>query len=203
MLRGFVEFFGALDNREREQILGSTLDKAQSDSSEIRRVFESEFQILVDGLVKRRSEYLSRAQKREGRHNVYAFPLEFAEAKDNLSRFVTRVFQPNPYQVTPIFRGFYFTSGTQEGNPLEGVINKIADKFGLSSHQSHGPSTGRGEKELFHQRCLYARYYSRSIPGISNAGIPVADQAAESGFFNRSNCIVGTVYLARFIRFYT
>ena len=131
LIRGFVEFFGALDTREREQIWGATLDKAQSEDTNVRSVFETEFDLLLQNIIQERTECLSRAQKRESRHNVYMFPLEFAEVKENLTRFITRVFQPNPYQVTPIFRGFYFTSGTQEGIPLEGVINKIADKFGL------------------------------------------------------------------------
>ena len=149
LLRGFVEFFGALDSREREQIWGCTLDKKQSEAPDIRPVFEEEFDLLVEGVVTRRSEYLSRAQKREGRHNVFAFPLEFAAAKDNLSRFVNRVFQPNPYQVTPVFRGFYFTSGTQEGIPLEGVINKIARSFGLKTSQDLAGEHGQEKKSYF------------------------------------------------------
>ena len=131
LIRGFVEFFGAYDSREREQIWGCTLDSEQSDDPNVRSVFEKEFELLQQSITTRRTEYLSRAQKREGRHSVYMFPLEFADARENLGRFITRVFQPNPYQVTPIFRGFYFTSGTQEGIPIEGMINKIADKFGL------------------------------------------------------------------------
>ena len=148
LLRGFIEFFGALDNREREQIWGCTFEKKQSESTDIRTVFEEEFELLAEGLVSRRSDYLSRSQKREGRHNVYVFPLEFAGAKENLTRFVTRVFQPNPYQVTPIFRGFYFTSGTQEGIPIEGVINKLAQSFGLQSNRSAGPQN-IGEKKSY------------------------------------------------------
>ena len=57
--------------------------------------------------------------KREERQKVYAFPLQMASVKDNLAQFVGRLFQPNPYQENPIFRGFYFTSGTQEGVPLD------------------------------------------------------------------------------------
>ena len=149
LIRGFVEFFGALDSREREQIWGCTLDKKQSESTDVRSVFEKEYELLVDGVVTRRSDYLSRAQKREGRHNVFAFPLEFAGAKDNLTRFITRVFQPNPYQVTPIFRGFYFTSGTQEGIPIEGVINKLAQGFGLQATHGEGAKPVEEKKSYF------------------------------------------------------
>ena len=155
LLRGFVEFFGALDNREREQIWGCTLDKKQSEATDVRSVFETEFDLLVDGVSTRRSEYLSRAQKREGRHNVFAFPLEFAGAKESLSRFVTRVFQPNPYHVTPVFRGFYFTSGTQEGIPLEGVINKIARSFGLRTSPEMAEQPLEMEKKSYFIRDVF------------------------------------------------
>ena len=170
LIRGFVEFFGALDTREREQIWGCTLDKNQSEDSNIGSVFEEEFETLVQSVVSQRTEYLSRAQKREGRHNVYMFPLEFADAKENLTRFIMRVFQPNPYQVTPIFRGFYFTSGTQEGIPLEGVINKIADKFGLPRRlgvEGHEPTLEKKSyfiKDVFTKVIIPDQYLVSQTP---------------------------------------
>ena len=149
LLEGFVEFFGALNTREREQIWGCTLDKKQSEDEKISAIFEEEFDLLFDSVINRRIEFLSRAQKRKTRHKVYAFPLEFAASKENLSRFVNRVFQPNPYQETPVFRGFYFTSGTQEGVPLEGIINKIAKSFGLKIPQDDGGHHGALEKKSY------------------------------------------------------
>ncbi len=131
LIQGFVEFFGALSRKEREQIWGSTLDRDQQESADMRAVFEAEFGRLVDALVNLRSERLSRAMKREERKNVYVFPLEFAALEDNLAHFVDRLFKPNPYQESAIFRGFYFTSGTQEGVPIDRVIQSIAQQFDL------------------------------------------------------------------------
>ena len=71
--------------------------------------------------------------KREERRNVYTFPLEFLSTKDNLTLFVGKLFHPNPYQENPLFRGFYFTSGTQEGVPIERVIQAIAKEICLST----------------------------------------------------------------------
>ena len=63
---------------------------------------------------------------------------------------MTRVFQPNPYQETPIFRGFYFTSGTQEGVPIDQVIRKVASSFGLqSSHMESNQPLRTEEKSYF------------------------------------------------------
>lgn len=133
MLQGFVEFFGEMTRREREQIWGCTFDEKQQASSNLRAVFEEEFDRLTGTLVNRRSARLSRPMKREQRQKVYAFPLQLASVKDNLARFVGRLFQPNPYQENPIFRGFYFTSGTQEGVPLDQVIQAIARQFELAT----------------------------------------------------------------------
>ncbi len=49
---------------------------------------------------------------------------------------IGEIFQPNPYQDNPIFRGFYFTSGTQEGAPLDLAIREIARQFNLPAAQS-------------------------------------------------------------------
>ena len=130
LLQGFIEFFGELTRREREQVWGATFSKDQQ-ASELRTVFEEEYDRLYDQLINRRAARLSRPMKRAERQKVYAFPLQFELAKDRLAQFVSRLFQPNPYQESPVFRGFYFTSGTQEGVPLDQVIQAIAQQFDL------------------------------------------------------------------------
>lgn len=126
LLQGFVQFFGELSRREREQVLGATFEREETETS-IRQVFEREFDRLYEVLTTMRTHRLARSMKREDRRKVYVFPLEFASVKDNLTLFVDRLFQPNPYQESPIFRGFYFTSGTQEGIPIDRVIQAIAE----------------------------------------------------------------------------
>ncbi|NBC19239.1 MAG: type VI secretion system membrane subunit TssM, partial [Bacteroidetes bacterium] len=131
LLQGFVEFFGEFSRREREQIWGATLEQEIDRKPEDE--FEDEFDRLYDELIDRRTARLSRPMKRSERQKVYAFPLQFALAKKALSQFVARLFQPNPYQESPVFRGFFFTSGTQEGVPLDQVIQSIANQFELPS----------------------------------------------------------------------
>ncbi len=131
LLSGFVEFFGEFERREREAIWGATLDAGQQANPSQRAVFEEEFDALAEALSSFRSRRLRRSMKREDRRLVYNFPLQFAGLKDNLGRFVEGLFQPNPYQETPIFRGFYFSSGTQEGIPIDLVIRSIEAEFGL------------------------------------------------------------------------
>ena len=147
---GFVQFFSELDSQAREQVWGTTFGLDQADSGEITDIFDKEYELLLEQLIDQRTEKLSRQHNREERHHIFVFPLQFAEAKRNLSRFVGRVFQPNPYQDTPIFRGFYFTSGTQEGVPmLNEVINNIAASFGLPSAERNSASQPQKKKTFF------------------------------------------------------
>ncbi len=131
LINGFVEFFEEFSRTEREQIWGCTFNNEQLGDPNPKAVFEKEYQGLYDGLISARFSRLSPGIKRESRSAIFAFPMEFLSARDNLSLFVTRVFQPNPYQESPIFRGFYFTSGTQEGVPIDRVIQSMAQAFGL------------------------------------------------------------------------
>ncbi|RPH36157.1 type VI secretion system membrane subunit TssM, partial [bacterium] len=131
LINGFVEFFQEFSRTEREQIWGTTFSKEQLDDPNPKGVFEKEYQSLYNGLISARFARLSPGIKREDRSAIFAFPMEFLSGKDNLSFFVTKVFQPNPYQESPIFRGFYFTSGTQEGVPIDRVIQSMAQAFGL------------------------------------------------------------------------
>ena len=131
LIRGFVELFENLSRKEREQIWGCTLSREQQKKMNPREVFEKEFQLLVQSLNDYRLQCFSHAVKPEKRGKVFIFPLEFNALKENLGHFVNKLFQPNPYQESPFFRGFYFTSGTQEGVPIDRVIEAISRQFGL------------------------------------------------------------------------
>ena len=133
LFNGFVEFFGDFSRTQREQIWGCTFGRDQLDAPDPKGQFEQEFQSMYEGLLQARFARLSPGIKREDRSLIFAFPMEFASSKDSLAYFVGKVFQPNPYQESPIFRGFYFTSGTQEGVPIDKVIHSIAEAFGLPS----------------------------------------------------------------------
>ena len=149
LLQGFVEFFGELSRQEREEIWGATFDEEQQAAGDLRPVFEEEYQRLTDALLNLRAGRLTRSMKREDRQKVYVFPLEVASAKDRLARFVGRLFQPNPYQESPTFRGFYFTSGTQEGVPIDRVIQSIARQFDLPPDASADFSPETEAKSYF------------------------------------------------------
>ncbi len=41
--------------------------------------------------------------------------------------FLSRVFEPSRFTVNATLRGFYFTSGTQEGTPIDQLIGALSE----------------------------------------------------------------------------
>lgn len=131
LIQGFVEYFGDFSEIERAQIWGATLNAQQQQSNDPKGVFESEFKKLSDKIFSIRTIRLSSPLKREQRRKVFLFPYQFNSLQKKITYLIGEVFQHNPYQDNPIFRGFYFTSGTQEGAPLDLAIREIAKQFNL------------------------------------------------------------------------
>ena len=61
-----------------------------------------------------------------------SIPLEFKSLKPALKTFIGTLFEENPYQFKPVFRGFYFTSALQEGKIESPMTEQIAQDFLLS-----------------------------------------------------------------------
>jgi len=154
LIRGFVEFFEDMSKVDREQIWGSTFTKEQRKNPDISEVFLTEFQKLHDALLRSRIDRLNSPMNRQTRQRVYTFPVEFLGLRDQLDIFISKLFHPNPYKESPLFRGFYFTSGTQEGVPIDRVIQSIAQQFQLPQEdvQSFDPEMEKKSyfiKDLF------------------------------------------------------
>lgn len=129
LVRGFVEFFEELTKTEREKIWGCTFAKSSAkEPAHVR--FKAEFDQL---LVSVKSRRLARLVNARGPYklNIFTFPLQLAAATDKLNHFVDVLFQSNPYQENPMFRGFYLTSGTQEGAPIDRILGAISRASGL------------------------------------------------------------------------
>lgn len=129
LVAGFVEYFGDLKKSERGQIWGSTFNLAEP-KAEPGRLFDREFDLLVEHLHNRVTKRVSGERSRAVKERIYQFPLEFAAIKRNLSEFMQATFATGTGQL-PILRGFYFTSGTQEGKPLDRVVGAMGKAFGL------------------------------------------------------------------------
>lgn len=132
LIAGFLEFFDDLGREERAQVWGMTFELDEADEFKgAAASFGAEF----DALEKRLNEgLLMRLQQEKDprkRDLIYAFPQQFGSLKDMANSFLNAVFQPSRFEVRPLLRGIYFTSGTQEGPPIDRLIGSLAPMFGV------------------------------------------------------------------------
>src|SRR6185369_13732893 len=135
LVSGFVEFFGDLRKSDRGQIWGVTFPLHRPDNWDCGKAVEAEFDLLVQTLHARAIRRVGGERQMEQRPKILQFPLEFQLLKQSVAQFTSILMRPNVYQETPILRGVYFTSGTQEGRPIDRVLGSMAQAFGLQPQQ--------------------------------------------------------------------
>ena len=155
LVAGFVEYFGDYKRSERGQAWGSTFALGE-DKNQPGELFDREFDVLVESLHKRTIKRMNEDRPtRSQKEKIFQFPLEFAAIKRNLSDFMAAAFRPASPPAnkkvkaipTPVLRGFYFTSGTQEGKPLDRVVGAMGRAFGLRPAESE--DDGQVESKSF------------------------------------------------------
>ena len=103
-----------------------------------------EYDALVARLNERLPDRLQDEANPTARAQIFGFPSQMATLKRSITDFLGRVFEPTRYHANATLRGFYFTSGTQEGTPIDQLIGALSRSFG-SSHASAGAYSGRGK----------------------------------------------------------
>lgn len=113
LLTGFVEMFSDLPRSERGQIWGFTVPMAAQPEAPSELLLKR-FDELVSILEQRSVRRLGQERRLETRENIYQFPQRFDALRKNLAEFIQPLFLENVFQDTPVMRGVYFSSGTQE-----------------------------------------------------------------------------------------
>ena len=123
LLQGFVEFFEDFSKADRAQVWGCSLPYAPSAGKPYREIFEEETARLFKNLSSQRMTSLAAGTSAcEEAEHLTCSRCSSRRAVRKMADFVEMLFRPNPFQETSVFRGFYFTSGTQEGTPIDQVI---------------------------------------------------------------------------------
>jgi type VI secretion system protein ImpL len=144
LIAGFVEFFDSLGKEEREQVWGMTLglDDGKSEGGSVAE-FAPEFDRLMARLNERMMERVHQEPDLQRRRLIYSFPQQLASLRDVANEFLTEAFRPSRLEVRPLLRGIYFTSGTQDGTPIDRLLGSMAGRFGLA-RQSVAAFSGAG-----------------------------------------------------------
>ena len=131
LVPGFVEMFGDLRDKERGQIWGVSLPLMASPDERADTLGE-QLQELFDVAGQRAFPRLTEERRVDARFKIFEFSQQLEAFGQNLTALVTELFAENVYQDAPILRGVYFTSGTQEGRPIDRIMQNMAAAFGVS-----------------------------------------------------------------------
>ncbi len=144
LIAGFAEAFEPLSKEEREQAWGFTLplSKGRSQSAP-ETAFDEQFGLLVDRLNAQLLERMQAEADPQRRSLIASFPAQFASLRPVASDFLDAVFQESRFEQRQLLRGVYFTSGTQEGTPIDRLMMGMARTFGIG-RQAIGSGHGTG-----------------------------------------------------------
>ena len=129
LLAGFSEFFASFGKEERAQTWGFSLPYGKEGLDP--GAMTEELQRLERRLYDRLPERLEEERDATRRALLYGFPQQYALLRDRLVQFVEAAFAPSRFEAKLVLRGVYFTSGTQEGSPIDRVMGALARGFGL------------------------------------------------------------------------
>ncbi len=138
LISGFAETFGELKDRERGQILGFSLPLIRQHDDHVD-AFAQHFDDLTDVLERNALLRMGQERRTDAREWIYAFPQEFDSLRQGLVDLVANLFDKSVYQDAPIMRGVYFTSGTQEGRPVDRAMANMAAAFGVTPRVTGAP----------------------------------------------------------------
>ncbi|RUU95459.1 type VI secretion system membrane subunit TssM, partial [Mesorhizobium sp. M1A.F.Ca.IN.020.03.2.1] len=141
LVAGFMDYFGDLDEARRRKVWGATFQTTDRNRNMVGET-SAEFDALARQLADEIADRLQDEADPVARIAIFGFPAQFVALRTRVVRFVTSLFDASRAQVNVSLRGFYFSSGTQEGTPIDQVLGAIGRNFGSAS-QAHLSGTGK------------------------------------------------------------
>lgn len=133
LVSGFTEFFEDLSKDDREQVWGISLPNApKASQSPDFEYIDTEFHKLIERLYDRVLSRMHQERDTKRRGAIQDFPQQMENLKTIIDSFVTQTFVKNRYRFQPYLRGIYFTSGTQDGTPIDRLMTSISANFGFA-----------------------------------------------------------------------
>ena len=174
MLAGFTEFFGDLDSAGRAQVWGTTF-AMDIDPALIIEPYAADFAALEERLGAEMLARLHEERDLQRRAAIYRFPQQFHMLGPLVGEFLAQTFGTQVNHKPLQLRGVYYTSGTQEGNPIDRVLGALARSFKLDRGSAVPRGTG---KSYFLSRLLHEVVFSEAELAVVDAPPPQAEVAA-------------------------
>ncbi|HEY7774765.1 MAG TPA: type VI secretion system membrane subunit TssM [Marinagarivorans sp.] len=140
LIAGFSEFFAGLSKTERNQVWGMTLSLTAEQPASM---FRHEFSLLIKRLNQRVLGLVNNERIVARKSRIQNFPQRMAELSDPLHEFIYQTFSANRFGTTPLLRGVYFSSGTQEGMPIDRMMAHMNSAFNVKTAERPQENTGK------------------------------------------------------------
>jgi type VI secretion system protein ImpL len=193
LLAGFVEFFDTLGKEGREQVWGFTLPVAAGKAQATPgagplAAFDAEYGALLDRLNAQSLDRMQAENDPQKRSLIAGFPAQVASVRPVAQEFLAELFQDNRFEHAQFLRGVYFTSGTQEGSPIDRLMMGMARTFGIG-RQAIGSGQGTGRSFFL------TRLFDRVV--FAESGLVSADDKVERRYrWTKRATIAATLLLA-------
>lgn len=158
LISGFREYFASFSQVRRNGVWGVTFqtrDRKENTSGAVG----AEFDTLVRRLSDEVTDRITEEPDGVARIAIFGLPGQMAMLRENVSDFLRRVFEPSRHSTNAILRGFYFTSGTQEGTPVDQVLGAMSREGGSAAAYQPAFMSGKGRSFFLHdllKRVIFA-----------------------------------------------
>ncbi|MFT3925125.1 MAG: type VI secretion system membrane subunit TssM [Myxococcales bacterium] len=165
LISGFVETFGEMTPADRRQIWGFTAPLLRNDSVSAGTFFSDQFKTLQASVERYALSRMAQEVRPDVTSRIFEFPAQFAAIEDKLTAFVDELFEESAYGESPILRGAYFTSGTQEGSPADFLLSDIGRALNIRAPTDE--STGEKKSYFLHDMLMRVVFEDRSLASAS------------------------------------
>ncbi len=180
LVSGFTEYFDDVAQEGRTQVWGVTFPFDATQKGQAAGLFPAEFDALMSRLNERVFARLEDDRDVRRRAKVFAFPQQMAALRETLTGLVSELFASTRFDDQIQLRGVYFTSGTQEGTPIDRLLGAIGRRFAVAP-EAVAPG-GRG-KAYFIERLLKDVLLSESGLAGVNRRVEIQKAAAQLGAY--------------------
>ena len=126
---GFSEFFLKLDPIDQQQLFGWSSTEGPSKPYDPES-FDGIYEQIANRLYRLRLKFLGDEENPAQADKLYVFPEEFRALKAPLANYFKAIFQRTRFDEPFAFRGFYFSSGVQQGRPIAQASRDLLDTPG-------------------------------------------------------------------------
>ncbi|WP_299594477.1 type VI secretion system membrane subunit TssM [uncultured Microbulbifer sp.] len=195
LVAGFSEFFDNLSQAEREQVWGISFpEEAKAGDGAPLEEFPAEFRGLVERLNQRVLWRIHHERNLEKRALLQGFPARMESLHGVLAEFVRQTFSANRYDTVPMVRGVYFTSGTQEGSPIDRMMASVSSDFGLERDMGQ-KFQGAGKSFFLHRLLKDVVFPEAELVGVNRQFERITRWLRGAVYVGSAAVFVGALFL--------